>query len=160
MLMWHEHESAEAVAYQIICCLYSVPQISVLLDKLSDEHRKILKFWMNYWRENREVLLYGSFTADAPELLYAQERCARGAALIATAYTDPILKVDELLSSFDFINATKDSRLWIDVRKSLGTRSYVVYDCRGNEMEKGQIDLSAGIHGFEVPRSGMLRIYK
>lgn len=160
MLMWHEHESAEAVAYQIICCLYSVPQISVLLDRLSDEHRKLLKFWMNYWIENREILLFGSFTADAPEHLYAQERCVQGAALIATAYTDPILKIDEQLSSFDFINATKDHRLWIDVGQSLGKRSYIVYDCRGNELEKGQIDLSVGIHGFVVPRSGMLRIFK
>ena len=144
----------------MICCLDSVPQISVLLDQLSDEHRKILKFWMNYWIENREILLFGSFAADAPELLYAQERCTRGAALIATAYTDPILKIDEQISSVDFINATKDSRLWIDVRKSLETYSYAVYDCRGNELEKGQIDLSVGIHGFEVPRCGMLRIFE
>lgn len=159
MLMWNKNESGEAVAYQLISCLYSVPQISVLLDKLSDEHGRILKFWMNYWIENRDVLLNGAFSADAPEHLYAQVRAVKDGAMIATAYTDPILTVDAQIASFDFINVTKGENLWIDVKQKLGSRSYVIYDCRGNEMEQGQMELSVGTYCFQVPRCGMIRIY-
>ena len=46
MLMWHEAETAQDAALQVLSCIFSTVQISVSLDKLTEEMKKMLLFWM------------------------------------------------------------------------------------------------------------------
>ena len=43
MLMWHEAETAQDAALQVLSCIFSTVQISVSLDKLTEEMKKMLK---------------------------------------------------------------------------------------------------------------------
>ena len=56
MIMWHYDDTVESAALQLVSIMYSVPQISVRIAKLSDEHKKMLDFYLHFWRENRETL--------------------------------------------------------------------------------------------------------
>ncbi|MDQ3854973.1 MAG: alpha-galactosidase, partial [Chloroflexota bacterium] len=70
MLMWHPDEPTESAALQLLNVLFSVPQISVLLDRVTPEHVEMLRFWLGFWREHRDVLLDGVLAPLHPEGLY------------------------------------------------------------------------------------------
>lgn len=156
MLMWNYNDSVESAAHQVICCLFSVPQISVLLDKICSEHRKMLSFWLSYWNENRDVLLDGTYYADAPEHLYSLVRSTGNGHTIAVAHANAMLTVDTPFEKLDFINATGEETLVVNATLPLGTVSCRIYDCMGNELQSKMINLTEGVHGFSVPKCGML----
>ena len=68
MIMWNKNDSVENAAEQFINVIYSVPQISMLIDELPEDHIKMLKFYIDFWNENRNVLLVGKLTAESREL--------------------------------------------------------------------------------------------
>ena len=158
MLMWNPNDSVESVAHQIVCTLFGVPQISILLDRIPETHRKVLKFWLGYWNENRDLLLNGDFSAEAPEHLYTQVKATRNGKTIAAAHGNPVLNVKEN-ETVDFINAMGGSVLLIHAEKSYGEKQYRILDCMGNETASGEIDLTAGVHDFKVPECGMLQLF-
>lgn len=41
----------------------AVPQISMRLNRLRQDHRRMLSYYLAFWRKNREVLLEGKLTA-------------------------------------------------------------------------------------------------
>ena len=59
MIMWNMDDSVESAATQMIATLFCVPQISVKIDKISESHRKMLEFYLGFWRDNRHTLLEG-----------------------------------------------------------------------------------------------------
>ncbi|NIO10738.1 MAG: alpha-galactosidase, partial [Deltaproteobacteria bacterium] len=49
MYMWHRDDPVEKAALQILNVLFSVPQLSVRLDSVPEEHIRMIKFWTEYW---------------------------------------------------------------------------------------------------------------
>lgn len=158
MLMWNPNDSVGSVAHQIICTLFGVPQISVLLDRIPETHRKVLKFWLEYWNENREILLDGDFYAEAPEHLYTQVKATKNGKTIAVAHGNPVLDVCED-GTIDFINNMGGDLLLIRVEENFGGKQYRILDCTGNETANGKVNLTAGVHDFKVPECGMLQLF-
>lgn len=156
MLMWHPDDSAESAAHQVICTLFTVPQISVLLDKIPEAHKRMLRFWLKFWNDNRETLLDGNFSAENPETLYSLVRTERKGHIIAVAHAKPVLTV-ESFRRLDFVNASTESALIVRATADCGKRTYTVYDCTGEVTERGECELAKGIYEFAVPQSGMIR---
>ena len=84
MLEWHAGNRVEVATMQLLHAMFSVPQISVLLDAIPQEHVEMLRFWLGFWRENRDVLLDGRLEPLMPQWLYpvirsstADKRCCR-----------------------------------------------------------------------------------
>ena len=70
MLLWGKQETPEMCARQLLNILFSVPQISVRLAEVPEEHRRLVKAYVDYWTANRDVLLHGKFMPVQPELNY------------------------------------------------------------------------------------------
>src|SRR5260370_25895812 len=70
MLMWNKDEPVESAALQIVNILFAVPQISVLLDTLPPQHLTMVRYWLAFWRQHRDVLLDGELAALHPETHY------------------------------------------------------------------------------------------
>lgn len=160
MLMWNKIDGVESVAHQLLACLFTVPQISVRIDEIPDAHKEALCFWLSYIKENRDLLLDGTFSAKSPEQLYTQLKAEKDGRIIAVAYADPLLLLDAdcELRSLDFINATGGKTLVIKTKKPLGTKAYRILDCTGKEISSGTLNFTQGTHAFDIPRGGMLRV--
>lgn len=159
MLMWNREEPVESAALQMINVLFAVPQISVLLDKLPEAHRKMAAFYLNFWRENRDVLLDGELKPFAPELAYPLVKAENENKLLAVAYADCCLEFQagerrQIL----LVNASGRPRLVADCAADLGERTYRVLNCMGEETESGTIALKAGVQALKVPESGVMII--
>lgn len=150
MVMWHTGDTAASAAHQLIASLYSVPQISMMLDRLPPEHKKMLAFYLRFWRENREVLLDGYLTAKNPEAGYSLVRADLGDRAVIT----PFSRCDVALGSARtgaVVNGTDEDYLYIEAPHDF---RYQMHTCTGEAAEAGE--KAAGVSRLAVPKSGML----
>ena len=117
----------------------------------------MLKFYLGFWNENREVLLDGNFSAENPESLYSLVKSEKDGHTIAVAHAKPILTASDF-RRLHFVNASNEKSLVLRATEDLGCRAYRVFDCMGNVTEEGEIALSRGLHEFSVPRCGIVEI--
>lgn len=149
MLMWNYEDSAENAAIQIASCLYSVPQISMKIAKLSDEHRKMLKYYLSFWMENRDVLLDGKVYAEHPDSFNTKAYSCKSGKAVYTCFTDNVISAqcDELIA----VNATGSEEI---ILKNCAGKSYRSVNCMGEELNSGTV--LKEIESIPVPRAGMV----
>lgn len=159
MLMWHPDEPVESAAMQIVNILFSVPQISVLLDKLPPEHHEMTRFWLAFWRDNRDVLLDGELLPQSPELLYPAITATSAGKRVIAVYGDTVGQVgDRVPPELYVINGTLKDRVVIEAGEDLGFRFMEVRDCRGRAVQSAPTQLSAGVHAIHIPPAGVARL--
>ncbi|MBQ8955166.1 MAG: alpha-galactosidase, partial [Clostridia bacterium] len=111
MLMWHRDDRAEAAARQILSVIFAVPQISVRLDALTEEHRRMLAFWLDFMRRHRE-LLRAPLEAQAPQNLYPVVTAQKdGEAVIALYDGGRIVDLPPDARTLWLLNAAPDTRV-------------------------------------------------
>jgi len=162
MLMWHDEEPVEAAALQLLDVLFAVPQMSVRLDRIPQDHREMVRFWNAYWLENRELILDGAFEAASPLANYTVVRSSDGRAQVIATYEPVLIPVDGTRGAerIDVVNAGGGSRVALDVGRDLGEYAYRTMDTRGRPVGRGRVSLSAGVHAFDVPAAGLLRLQR
>ncbi len=152
MIMWHHDDTVQSAALQFVSLLYSVPQISVKLAKICEEHKKMLEFYLAFWRQNREILLEGKILAANPESGYSivcAEKCGDA---IFTAYTDTVIDC----RAYKNIIAVNSSRSASLILKGAKGKSYKCVDCMGNVLDSGSVD--SALFEVNVPVAGMVSI--
>ena len=152
MLMWHKEDTVESAALQFASILYSVPQISVKLQNLPSEHKKMLAFYLAFWRAHRDVLLGGKLHAANPESLYSLVYAEKDGCAIFTAYTDTLIDCSGYENAIA-VNASAKSALVIKGAKG---KAYQVLNCMGEVVNEGVVfDVFCEI---AVPFCGMVEV--
>ncbi len=157
MLMWHNDDPVESVANQFLCCMYLVPQISMRLDELNEEHKLALKTFLDFWTEHKDTLLFGKLTADNPTRNYTLVKAEKDGEIIAVAHAKPVLTVDDFDKLYLF-NASDENKLIVFAEKDFKEVCITITDCCGRTVSEKKYSLTKGAHIFDVPKSGMLRI--
>ncbi|WP_158279770.1 glycoside hydrolase family 36 protein [Coraliomargarita sinensis] len=161
MIMWHPDEPVESAALQVLNILFSVPQISVRLADISPDHRKMLKFWLGYWTENKSILLDGDFRAVAPAQNYPMVMGRQDGKLIATIYQDMFVPSgSDPLSDIDIVNGKSTPGAVLRLEQDFGMSEVTIYDTLGKVLSRESLDLEAGAHAFDVSPSGLVEIRK
>ncbi|HLY28691.1 MAG TPA: glycoside hydrolase family 36 protein [Aggregatilineales bacterium] len=156
MLMWHPSDRVESAAMQIVNSLFSVPQISVLIDKLPADHLEMLNFWLGFWRTHRDVLLDGHLVPLHPESLYPLVSACNGPKTVIVAYSNTILTLlDAKSSTHILINGTLGNKLIADCMEPLGLRQMTIRDCCGKVVQRGEINLMPGLFKLNIPPAGL-----
>jgi alpha-galactosidase len=160
MIMWHYEEPVEIAAFQFLNIMFSVPQVSVRLEEIPGDHLEMVRFYTDYWRRNRSVLLDGTLEARQPLANYPLLIGYDQSKQILAAYSEVVVPLDagRPTERIDILNAKPSERLLVDVSEDLGRYRYTVTDCRGRMSEVGDIQLDEGVHAFAVPVSGMLAL--
>ncbi|NQX66517.1 alpha-galactosidase [Paenibacillus alba] len=162
MIMWHEGEPVESAALQMLNILFSVPQVSVLLDRLPSDHYQMLQHWLGFWREHRDVLLDGKLYPLNPELLYPTVRAEANDKTIIVSYHDAMVTLDEVLhvSQIIVVNSKMKEGLYLETKDSLGSVRIEIYDCCGSTVDTRTETLRSGIHPLNIPAAGYAVIKK
>jgi len=161
MVMWHPDEPVESAALQILNLLFGVPQVSMKLASLPEKHLEMIEFWMDYWSENREILLDGKFIPSDPDALYPLCTATTRLKTIVGIYNNVYPSIDgSTTEAIDLINAKEDVSVILDLTESFGKANIYVQDCLGNLKYQGSQYLGKGGHKFVVPPSGMIQIRK
>jgi alpha-galactosidase len=159
MFVWHPTDPVEAAALQILNILFSVPQLSVKLDEIPPDHNAMVKFWIGYWVENRDVLLDGDFLPMNPSANYPLIMSSTPEKTIAALYNDMVVALDhEDYRQIDVVNAKGSAAVVLDLEKPMGRVTTRIYDCLGGLRSEKPMTLARGVHKFSVPASGLLEI--
>ncbi|AIQ68815.1 glycoside hydrolase family 36 protein [Paenibacillus graminis] len=159
MLMWNPKETPASAALQFINVLFSVPQISVRLDRLPQEHAAMLAFWLSFWREHREVLLDGRLEPLHPELLYPLVIARTAQQWIIAAYQDMVIPLSgNLPDRVHVVNGTLLSRLVLELDRDSGPLDVNVRDCQGTVTAKYKLNWNSGVYALEVPAAGVITL--
>ena len=156
MVMWDRTEPVETAADKLINILFSVPQISVKIEELSDSHYRMLKHYLAFWLENKEVIMSGKLTAKSPEANYSMVVSEKNGEIVAAAYTESILQLEQICKKISFVNGTGRDKLYIE--NSGGENRYQsnIYACTGKLTQSTDIILKKGMNIFDIPVSGTL----
>ncbi len=151
MLMWNANDKVENVALQLASTLFSVPQISVHLDKIPESHKKALAFYLDFWRKNRDVLLDGTLYASAPCTVYSRAYSKKGKKAVWAAYENPVVDID--CDDLCAVNCSCHEHLYIDGKKG---KHFTTVNCMGETVSEGVIESST--QKLPVPTAGMVFI--
>ncbi len=151
MLLWNVNDPVENAALQLACSLYGVPQISMRIESLPEDHIKMLKYYLAFVKEWQSVLLDGKLTAANPEALYSYACATLGDKSVITAYCNVVLEVKTAKAVI--VNAAATEKIAV---KSAAGKNYKVVDCMGNELSTGVI--ISDLEEISVPLSAMIFI--
>lgn len=153
MLMWNTDSSPEIAALQIASSMFSVPQISVKLDKLPKEHRKMLSFYLDLWKKYRDVLMHGKISAFSPESNYTLARARKDTEDVTVMYEAVPIEVEKLHTVL--INASGAKKAIIESPFPVKVKTM---DCMGNVLFDGEV--SDNLFLQPVPMAGIIFIDK
>ncbi|MDO7172532.1 glycoside hydrolase family 36 protein [Mariniflexile sp. AS56] len=155
MFIWRPEETVEQAALQILNILYSVPQLSVKLDNIPEEHLNMIRYWFNYWNKNREVLIDGTFIPSNPGANYPSLTAINNKHQITTVYENVVIEVQDEMTRLDIINAKATTSVTFQLQKDFKGILNVI-DCKGKHLFEKEIELSKGTNTLNIPESGML----
>ncbi len=159
MFMWHHTDPVEVAALQILNILFSVPQLSVKLNEIPAEHKEMVKFWIGYWNENREVLLGGDFVPVNPSANYPMIMSSTPEKTIVGLYNDMVIPLKNAsYKRIDVVNGKAGPSVVLDLDGNLGRVATTTYDCLGRLQSEKSMTLGKGVHKLNVPASGLLTI--
>lgn len=156
MLMWNPREPVESAALQLINIAFSVPQFSMDLTQLSPEHLAMSKFWLDYYSSNREVLLSGHLRPLEPENMYPLVYAETVYKHIVAVYQPRTVQLETPVAEIDLINGAMVDSIIVRAEAPMGTYTVTVRNCMGTVVSMDQVELTAGLHEFTVPKSGMV----
>jgi len=160
MVMWSCHEPAEIAAFQLTNVLFSVPQVSVLHACIPDDHRKMVKHYLNFWKAHRRTLLEGEmfYRGYVSNFSYVSSR--RGDEQIGAVYAGQIAVVKVPTDRVILINASKNTTLLIEGLQ--GDYSLQVTDCMGEPVSCGTVHAAApdAFIRIDAPVSAYIELQK
>jgi alpha-galactosidase len=160
MIMWHVGEPVESAALQLLNILFAVPQVSVLLDRIPEDHRSMLRFWLGWWSAHRACLLDGSLAPEHPEARYTQATARTRGERITCLYQQVVARLGaEEPSSIQLVNATRHDGVLVELDAPWqGTLE--IRDTTGRVRQQGELRLAAGLHRLPAPAAGLVTLLR
>ena len=151
MLMWSKNDTNEAVMYQLLAVMFSVPQISIRFDNITSDHKRLLKSFLSFWREHRDTLMNGKLTAYNIDANYTVAKCEKNGESVSVLYQNIPVIVE---NSTEYIfNSTGNDYIYVECDTE---RSYILYDLFGNPYKEGTAH--KGVTKIPLKNCGMLKI--
>ena len=149
MLMWNYTDTPESVSLQLAGVLFGVPQISVRLKEVPEEQKAVLAYYLNFWMENRDILLDGALYASAPGTMYSCAYSVKDGKAIYVNYENPVVKGD--FKEVTAVNCGPERELVFD---GFAGKGYRIVNCKGEKVCSGSLILD--LEKLSVPSGGMV----
>ena len=157
MIMWHPEESVEYASHQLLGIAFAVPQISLRLENYPEEHKKLLKYYLSFWREHRATLLDGKLTAMNPEDNYSLVSAQLDGEQIAVRYAAVPFRLKGNTEKAFFFNASADTLTVITSETELCGREYIIRDNLGRTVSADRFGTGTNAM-ISVPVTGSIEI--
>ena len=156
MLEWSNEETPEGAALQILSILFCVPQISVRLAEIPEPHRKMLRFWLGFWRRHRDVFLNGTLMPYHPEINYPVVTAENDQEKVIAVYQigQHVEVACDPGKTCYVINASGHAELVLEFKSKPASGEF--FDTMGNPVPCPA--LGSGFARVPVPGSGILKL--
>jgi alpha-galactosidase len=151
MMMWNKDETKEALSYQLLGTMFCVPQISILFENISSDHKKILKNYLSFWRAHKDTILNGKMEYFDIQANYSMAKSTKNGESVSVMYQGIVSKLDSNQTSYIF-NSTGNGYIYLEADKA---QDCEIYNSFG-ELIKNDT-LKEGITKIELPVGGMVK---
>ncbi|MCQ6561118.1 glycoside hydrolase family 36 protein [Paenibacillus mendelii] len=160
MMMWNWSDKAENVALQFIHSLFSVPQLSVLIDRIPEEHLRVVVFWLGFWRRHQALVLDGALRPESPDYMYPIVYAHNEREWLAAVYGEGIVRMESLAQECCMIiNGTSRESIIVELLVPIEARMLVL-NCAGEIITDQLVRLDKGIHKLALPPSGLIQLIR
>lgn len=128
MIMWNYDDTVESAAMQIANILFGVPQISVRLGEIREDHAEMLHFYMGLWNHYRDLFLHGAFQAELPRAHFIMLSAKLGNQFAASVHGKEIVDIPETCGEGIIVIASYMKKMYIHLS---GKYTIQRYSCRG-----------------------------
>ena len=161
MIMWNKYAPTETAARQLISTLFGVPQVSVRLIDMPREHCEAIRFWLDFYTKNIDVLHSEDMKVKNPEMGYSQVVTRKGGSLIGVNYANVPFDIERLSDDgahYTLINSSDAPYVCVSAREDMGDCSVRIFDCVGRLLKDVSINICAGALMLDVPVCGFAEI--
>ena len=148
-------DSPESSALQLTNILFSTPQISPRFERLSEDQKKTLKFWLGFMQKKRELLQNSSFEPSRCYMNYPSVTVRSRAERLTALYGEQMLILDEISSCVYIVNAYTRDAIYIGSVQPYEAE-YQILNCMGDETAHGKIKLDESPKAVNIPFNGMI----
>lgn len=160
MITWHAEEPVEMAALQFASILFSVPQLSVRLAVVPQEHIDMIAFYTNYWQKHKEILLKGAFFPSSPLANYPILSASNEHKIIYGVYENVFVEADAAFEEIHLVNGKVNEQIAFEFDQDYGNCMVKIYDCMGNIDYEDTLEFEEGLHALEVPVGGILQLQR
>ncbi len=158
MVMWNYDEPVELAAFQLTNILFSVPQISVLHDRMPESHELMVKTYLDFWTKHRDVLLDGEMLYKNYAADFTYVSSLKDDTQIGAVYAGRIANIEKPTDNIIVFNASMDKDVILDAGEGIGSDfDYTIYDCMGNEVGSGKLS-GISFDRIFVPINGRIEL--
>jgi alpha-galactosidase len=116
---------------------------------MPEKHIDMLRFYLDFWLENRDILLGGKLVGYHPECSYTKAVCTLKNKSVIALYTDNIANVKS--EKCIVVNAGTNKTVIV---KTIKDMKYRIVNCFGEAIDEGVLNTS--ITELSVPVSGVI----
>ena len=149
MIIWNNFDSNENVLNQLLGVMFSVPQISVRLNDITNDHKKLLKNYLDFYTKHHNVLLNGNLQVYGVEAGYTMASSALNDEKITVIYSNQVVKYSGLTEYI--FNATGDNYVYIECDNQPIAQ---LYDYYGNLISTEKLSSKVNkinlLHGYMI----------
>ena len=156
MLMWCPDDDQAGAAHPILSALFGVVQYSMVLARLPEAHREVVRHWIRFAERHREALLKGRFTARHPELGYTILESESDAERVTAVYAGDTLVRVKADKPVWLVNGSREDGVLVDF--GAASAKVKVFDTVGRPV--GAPETKTGLVRLAVPKSGYAEIGK
>lgn len=158
MLTWHRDETTEDAALQILNSIFGVIQFSQKISEMTEDHRKMTAFWLDFAVKNRYILLESRIIPYEPHFLYPVIKAQDDWDAIIGVYTlGKVVDIETRLDKIQLLNASKEARLFLNVDASCDAKVTTI-NVLGEAVKEETVHFEKGLVMIAVPRSGLLKL--
>jgi len=153
MLVWSPDETPAGAARPILSALFGTIQYSMILQKIPESHRAVIRHWLKFSQEHRATLLKGAFRPHHPEAGYPLVEAESEAERIVGVYLDgQVVPVGTVGKPTYVLNATPSDRLIV---RTDGAACGQAFGPSGGAA--GDVSVQPGLSEIRVPSGGFVR---
>jgi len=155
-----QHDSEVDIARKLQSVLFGNPYLSFYVSTLSEASKKTIRFWLDYWKRNHDVLFDGNFEPIQVARFYPVIKAEAEKKMIYMQYEDYTINLPVKLSkTIDVINSKLTGNVQFLMVNPSDQYHYEIFDCKGLSIEKGIVkSKNKNLVDFMVPFAGFIRI--
>jgi alpha-galactosidase len=155
----HPKDPSVDLAKKFQSIIFATPYVSYFSYTLPDDLQKTLRFWIRYWKNNADYLLFSDFKAYNPIQRYPVIWAGNQTKNILVFY-DRVEPFDFGYFSFEQADVINSSNYpMVSVKGTpTGKVDFITYDHRGDYVNRGSLNFKREIAQIEIPIGGYARL--
>lgn len=160
MFIWSPSESVQSASLNFIHTLFAVPQVSCNFKHLNESHIAMVKHWLSFYQEHRDLLMNGQMSAEHPELMYSILSTVKGDKQLTIVGNDQRLCLfeNDQVKNLTLVNGAMLTSLIVKASKGQQIKlAATTYDCLGKEQGSEELLLTDKVMEINIPKSGYIK---